>query len=279
MQLRYSLITGPDALAFLQSQLCGDVETFEQSTFYPTAWCQPNGRVFCTLLIARHEGGAIIVMPESMAADLAARINLYRIGRKLQATEPGRVGERGPSDGNLLPALTLAYDRRRDLAVSDARSSMNAQPIEPCSRDWLMADLERRMPWILPETHDRFLPQMLGLEELGGLSYGKGCYPGQEVIARVHYRGRVTRRIRPFRLNSKRRPEPGAEVKLDDQSGTVLYGLEGETQNATCGLAVMPADCIEGAPICVHGAPGLILGPSDPTATRSNAADASIKET
>jgi len=277
MQLCYGLITGPDALAFLQSQLSGDVEGFEQSIFHPTAWCQPDGRVFCVMLIARHEDRVIVVMPESMAPDLAGRISLYRIGRKVQATAATAVG--GPIDGCSLPALPLSYDRRRRLAVTDAGSSMNAQPIDPCSREWLAADLEQRMPWILPETRDRFLPQMLGLEELGGLSYGKGCYPGQEVIARVHYRGRVTRRIRLFRLQSNRIPEPGSKIDLDEQSGMVLYGLDNEGRESIRGLAVLPAECPEDAPILIDGAPGIVLGAVDPAATRDKVASASNPNT
>jgi len=87
------------------------------------------------------------------------------------------------------------------------------------------------------------LPQMIGLEALGGLSYKKGCFPGQEVIARVHYRGRVTRRLARFTLKSDRPPSPGTTFELAGKPACVLYGVAGaDAAGEFDGLAVVSAD-------------------------------------
>ena len=237
-------ISGPDTSAFLQSQLTLDVERIARGQLQPGAWCSPDGRVDAVLPVALDDQHATLVAPEALIASLVKRARMYSIGRKVEiAYGPGiRAGDKATDAGDR--ALTLSWDPDRALFLANPEKSGTPQGAAwPLPIDWLRADIESHMPWILPETARMFLPQMLGLEALGGLSYRKGCFPGQEVIARVHYRGRVTRRIARFRLQSDQPPAPGTAFEMVDTPACVLYAIASADADGTSdGLAVVAAD-------------------------------------
>jgi len=230
-------VGGPDAGAFLQSQLTCDVESLKAGRFAPAAWCTPDGRAEAVMLIASVAGGYDLALPAPIAGDVVKRLSMFRIGRNVEIdTARAAIPARPGADG----AMELAGDPDRALAVVDAPQAPVTLP-----REWIERDIDTGQPWILPPTRGRFLPQMLGLDALGGLSYRKGCFPGQEVIARVHYRGRVTRKTVRFRASGGA-PAPGTELRLDFGVATVLYAIpEGDNQSDPhCGLAVVPSDAV-----------------------------------
>lgn len=221
-------VTGPDALDFLQAQLSADLTALAPQILSPAAWCNPDGRAEFTLLIARMDADLLLAIPADRLDALTRKLRRFSIGRRI-AIEPPRP--LGPADGG---GIQLAFDPRRRLVEHDQ------EPFAPLPDAWLAADAESGMPWLTAATADRYLPQMLGLEALGGLSFRKGCYPGQEVIARVHYRGRLTRRTARFRCSADVPPAPGSEFTIGDGTGQVLYAATG-TDGAIVGLAVIPA--------------------------------------
>ncbi|HKL51369.1 MAG TPA: hypothetical protein VJ908_09390 [Wenzhouxiangellaceae bacterium] len=259
IRLRAIEVTGPDAIAFMQSQLTIDVEAIADSRLYPTAWCSPDGRADTVLLIGIHSESVWLVLPESSVAPTLRRARMFSIGRKV-ALQP---------DVTASPALgPKARDRHAlQLALDPDRSLLLGEPEDPTWIDlevlpdqWLQADIECAMPWILPETAGAYLPQMLGLEALGGLSYKKGCFPGQEVIARVHYRGRVTRRTARFRLAADMPPEPGLSFELAGKPAQVLYAVaETGKTGSVIGLAVVAAEAESGAKIDAGSLTGALL--------------------
>lgn len=258
IQLQAVSISGPDAVAFVQSQLTLDIEAAEDPAARPTAWCRPDGRAALTLLAGRRDESVTLFAPADLTDELLRLANLYRIGRRLEIAEPvaaapaHTAGDAATQAGH----IALAFDRERALRFG---TEVAAQDL-PAT--WLARDVECRMPWLAPETAGRFLPQMLGLEELGGLSYAKGCYPGQEVIARVHYRGRVTRRLTRFRLDAAGEvPGPGTEITVDaaedDGKGVVLYAAA-PADAPVAGLAVVGADAPERAAIRIGAESGCL---------------------
>lgn len=235
LELSAIRVSGPDALDFLQAQLTLDLRTLAPDRLQATAWCNANGRVAIVLMIAPTDAGHVLVVPGSMAAETERRIRLYRIGRKIEVETGLEIGHCAPEAAG---AMVLAHSPRRALRISADRSPCDGEA-DPDSR--LADDIRHGLPWIVAATSDRFLPQMLGLDELGGLSYRKGCYPGQEVIARVHFRGRVTRRTLRFRCPAPLSLEPGLEFGDEQQRATVLISVILES-GETLGLAVVPAD-------------------------------------
>lgn len=259
IRLRAIEVTGPDAIAFMQSQLTIDVEAIADSRLHPTAWCSPDGRADAVLLIGVHPAGVWLVLPEALVAPTLKRARMFSIGRKI-TLEP---------DIAAFPALGAAEQEGRalPLGLDPGRSLLLGEPGDATETDqdvlpdeWLQADIECGMPWILPESAGIHLPQMLGLEALGGLSYKKGCFPGQEVIARVHYRGRVTRRTARFRLAADTPPAPGSAFELAGKPAQVLYAVvEAGKAGSSIGLAVVAAEAERDAKIDVASSSGMLL--------------------
>lgn len=229
-------VGGADADSFLQSQLTGDIASVDAEAFRVTAWCNPKGRVLAVGLLRRRDGEFDLLLPAPIAGEVLGKLSMFRIGREVEISPGGSAriaapGEPGATPLNLDPSRALAVDGDVDTAP-------------PLPEQWLRDDIEVRIPWILEATRGEFLPQMLGLERLGGLSYRKGCYPGQEVIARVHYRGKLTQRAARFEAEGA--AQPGAALTSEAGRGTVLYATPAG-RGGFRGLAVVPAAAVAGA--------------------------------
>ncbi len=228
-ELRAIALTGDDALDFAQSQFTADVGSLSPHLWTPSAWCDAKGRVLALMLLAIDGDAVHLALPDALADDLVRRLRLYQIGRNVTISDAGPID---PADALGWP---LSFDGTRRLTPGRPAT-------EPDWAAWLVEDLRHEIAWILPATSARYLPQALGLEQLGGLSYRKGCWPGQEVVARVRYRGRVTRTVQAFRGLGPA-PEPAATIAVEDAEGTVLYALaDPDAAEGHMGLAVIPLE-------------------------------------
>ena len=126
---------------------------------------------------------------------------------------------------------------------------------------WVREDIAAGLPWIGSETAEEFTPQALGLERLGAISLGKGCYPGQEIVARLHYRGGNKRTCVPLKLECDLAPAPGAVIEIAGTaslSGRILYAAQ--PQDGICAaLGVLPIDLPEDARMQLASGCGVIL--------------------
>lgn len=86
--------------------------------------------------------------------------------------------------------------------------------------EWELAEIRDGIPVVVPATSEEFVPQMLNLDQLGGIAFDKGCYTGQEVVARTHYLGSVKRRMHRFRAAALQAPTPGDRLIADDETPT-----------------------------------------------------------
>jgi len=157
--------------------------------WHVSAWCNAKGQVLVIILVRVGESVVEWVMPTSQVVSIANALSRYTIGRQVSISEPKDVLGDWVSATTDNEAPRLAYDPRRVLCV-DKTVPQNPDDAAFLS-EWREADLTSGLAWLCPELSMRFLPQSLGLESLSGLSYRKGCYPGQEVIAKVHYRGQL----------------------------------------------------------------------------------------
>lgn len=245
-------LTGPDATAFCQSQLTADVDAWNTGQWQIAGWCNPKGRVVAIILAVANEGGVDLILPAEQLGT-ARKLGLYAIGRQVELSEAWAVEgalESEPGD------LRLAQDTGRALRL--VRSA--APERLPDLTRWRIADLCLPLPWLTTATTARYLPQALDLEHNGGLSYTKGCFPGQEVIARVHYRGRVTHRLLGFELNRTDLSglEPGCELiqRSGARAAEVLTAIP--LRETIIGLAVSPVEVESDSEVCTateNGAP------------------------
>lgn len=232
-------ITGPDAVDFAQAQFTADPDRSDGG-WRPLAWCDPKGRVICVMLAQRAQDQVRLILPAAMAEKVGRGLPVFAIGRKVEFEDgsyvAGCLQDVEASD-------TLAFDPRRGLRI------VTEAPVgsREAGTTWKMADICCGMPWIAPETSGRFLPQELGLEAIDAVSFQKGCFPGQEVIARVHYLGKAKRRLAGLELSRATIPTPG--TALEDGNDTQVGEIIGAAGNAerVIALCVLKNDVESGS--------------------------------
>jgi tRNA-modifying protein YgfZ len=231
-------VTGADASKFLQGQLSSDLGGLASGGGQLSAWHDAKGRVLAILRVLAWNEGYLLVLPASLAASIMKRMSLFvlRAGVDLRFG-PGVYGLRPANAGDWLSAAGLARaGARRDDAAGPQLAAMPmpadigwliageagpllGPPDAEAAAEWQLAELASGLPEIYPETSGEFVAQMLNLDRLGALSFTKGCYPGQEIIARTHHLGRVKRRARLFTAAS---PPPAPGTMLAGSGGAVV---------------------------------------------------------
>lgn len=246
---------GPDAEKFLQGQLTCDVHGVDAAHSQLGAHCTPKGRVMALFRLFRRQETLYLALPESLAQAALDRLRKYRLMSKLTLEPDTALAQIGYSaakgDRHLREALdplpdaiggvTQAgditvlrvpgpYPRYEfiappaSLAALWARLDVHAAPVG--AGPWELLDILAGVPVLHPETVEEFVPQMLNLDVFNGISFKKGCYTGQEIVARTHYLGKLKRRM--FRLQCKGEPpRPGTPLfspahREDEGVGTVV---------------------------------------------------------
>ena len=186
--LRFS---GPDAPAFLQGQLTCDVLALKPGTGTYGGYCNPKGRLLATFLLIADDAGFIMLLPAALAEPTRKRLTMYILRSKVKLEDVSTTQVACGAPGSQA-SFTLSLPGHRTLAIlpRDQAGSIAAD-----SGAWAAADIAAGIPFITPATQEEFVPQMVNLDLIGGLSYSKGCYPGQEIVARTHYLGRLKQRM------------------------------------------------------------------------------------
>jgi tRNA-modifying protein YgfZ len=216
-------VRGPDTLGFLQGQVSNDMEQLADRGSLIAALSNAQGRVLAVLrLLFVAPDQVLIVLPAELADSIRQLLQKYILRAKVTIT-PGSTAWRvygitGPDAG--AAAVTRLYmtvdpGGWRQLIVAPRGEAL--PETEPATREsWRLADIEAGMPELFTATSGSFLAQMLNLDLLDAISLTKGCYTGQEVIARSHYRGHVKRRMQRFHTDTARTLDPGERVQLRD---------------------------------------------------------------
>ena len=236
---RYGLLSvrGGDARAFLHAQLTNNIETLDAGRWALAGWCSAKGRLLASFIVIPSADGFVLQLARDLAAPVAKRLSMFVLRSKVKvADESDAWAQFGIWDADPQPTdvhwsgnrvrVRMGERRFLELApVGDATDAVNAE-----EAGWALDEIRAGRPLITAATQDQFVPQMVNLEALGGVNFQKGCYPGQEIVARAQYRGQVKRRMVKV-------PAPaGAELKpgQDFNGGVVVDSAGGEV------LAVMP---------------------------------------
>lgn len=216
-------VRGADAVQFLQGQLSSDVTQLPAEGAQLCGYHNPQGRVIAVLRLLQAEAQILAVLPRELIPQVLARLGRFVLRAKVQlrdASADWRVrGSVQPSaPGGIAFAMGGATSRWLALAPQaaprPAAASLDA-PAEPRSA-WTLLDIASGLPQVYAPTSEAFVAQMLNLDLVNGVAFSKGCYTGQEVIARAHYRGRVKRRMQRFRTRGRTALAPGASGRLAD---------------------------------------------------------------
>lgn len=186
-------VRGDDALTFLQGQLTNDLAQLKQGQIMLAAWCNPKGRVICLLRVSAIDGGYRLALPAELAEPVQKRLAMFRFRAKVEF-EPGTIAPADLGAGNSIA-------------------------------DWRVANLHAGIPEIRTRQSEEFTPHMLNLDLLDAVSFDKGCYTGQEIVARTHYRGATKRRM--FRFESEAPVGDAREVRdADKKAGDVVNVID-----------------------------------------------------
>jgi len=214
---------GADATAFLHAQLTSDVAGLSGPTTQYSGYCAPDGRLLATFLLWRLPDRIVLQLPTALREPIQARLSKFVLRAKVALADgtsrwtlfgvsgkdapalvsPFVVGLPAAAHGVAVAggvAAALLPDGRVLLLASPAqadaiRTGLRSAAQELNESAWMRLDIEAGIPWITPQSQGEYLPQMVNLDLLGAVSYRKGCYPGQEIVARTHYLGRLKQRM------------------------------------------------------------------------------------
>lgn len=266
-QLALIAVRGKDAEAFLQGQLTADVAQLPASQWTYAGHCDAKGKLWSVLRLWRDttaEGGFYILMPQSSLQHSLSQLKKYAVFSQVEfvelteqvdiclSEEPTTLHqvETDPHSG-LISKLGLGD---ASLLVLPANVS---EPLNSDDEAWLRYEIEHGVPCLTEATAQQFVPQMVGLEKLDGINYKKGCYIGQETIARMHYLGQNKRAAFLLVGTTNKIPAAGADLERSlgqswRRAGAVLNAVRYDSGEVAV-LAVLPADLEADATLRIKG--------------------------
>lgn len=233
--LAVARFTGDEAGDFLQSQLSADIKALEpgQNTF--ACYCTPKGQVLGLLLIKRVESGYLVTAARELLPSIIQRLRMFVFRTKVTfalADDLCVTGKAGP---------------RYDFTTCPDAD-------EPLPGDWKADELRAGITWLGPGSTEKFIPQMLGFDTLGAVSFTKGCYPGQEIVARAKYLGKVKRKPVLARVSGFPLPAAGSKLRLQrdgEWADAIVVDAAAANENQVLLMAVAratpesPVDAVE----------------------------------
>ena len=253
---QYGLLdaSGSDARSFLHAQLTNDIDGLPANRARHAGWCSAKGRLLASFLVVPHEDGYLLQLALDLTGAVAKRLAMFVLRSKVKisdaSAEWAQFGLWGEGSESALegigvepPAADLQVSRAGKILVVRA-SALRYLLIAPAAHRaklaalsgkvdevlWTLEEIRSGRPLVTQATQDQFVPQMVNYERFGAVDFQKGCYPGQEIVARAQYRGQVKRRM--VRVRTPVALRPGQDLYSDDlpgqASGTVVNAAAGE---------------------------------------------------
>ena len=263
------LAAGDDAITFLQGQLSNDVAALTESTAQWNSWSSAKGRLLATFLLWRGQQGIFLQLPRALQAAMQKRLGMFVLRAKVKLADASDEWIKiGIADRDadrleasiravfgaitLLPMQSIALPLGRIIRLSPQRFEVIAS-VENAANIWqklcAIARPVGATVWdgfairdgiitVLPETQDAFVAQMANFDLIGGVNFKKGCYVGQEIIARTQYRGILKKRMVRVHGRSATMPKPGDSVyapEFGDQAAGQIANVAPDADDHTAG--------------------------------------------
>lgn len=231
-------VAGSDAVKLLQGQITCNINDITDTKSSLGAMCNPKGRVITTFLLVKNADAFLMILPKELLAAVKKRLQMYVLRSDVTLTDSSDqlclIGLSHTTSGEAAEHR-FATNRQenivvdfqgRCLIIANADNAkkfwleqlqLGFQPDN--SAQWRYLDISSGLPWLSAQTSEEFIPQMLNLDKLGGISFTKGCYTGQEIVARTHYLGKTKREMFIAECNALEPPEPNSII-IDDSTGT-----------------------------------------------------------
>jgi len=189
-------IAGTDAAEFLQGQLTCDVKAMEQDSDQLGSYCDVKGRVLTIFMLSLRENAFYLTMPNELLDSIKEILKKYAAFSKVE------------------------------IQINADQTPLTENPFQ----------LEKGITRIYKETMGKFTPHVLNLDKLGAINFEKGCFLGQEIIARTHYRGAVKQHLYPYQLDGEQSPEIGMPIIINEEQVGTIVDIDSQTKQC---LAVL----------------------------------------
>jgi folate-binding protein YgfZ len=275
-------VRGADVVSFLQGQVSNDVALLGPERSLLAGYHNPQGRVIALLHLVQAAADEVLaILPRELAAPTASRLAKFILRAKVSVADesaswqvtgvvaPESPAQRPPPFAGTLPQALNATARSGDSIAlrigaqparwlllvrvgASARAPVALAGCAPMALErWRALAVAAGEPQVCAATSEEFVAQMLNLDVLGAIAFDKGCYTGQEVVARAHYRGRVKRRLQRFVSDAPLRLQPGDTGALSDGRAFKVVNAVALADGRCEFLAVAPfggEDCAAGRP-------------------------------
>ena len=211
-------ISGEDSQSFLQSQFTNDIDSISSEEIQINAYCQHQGKILALLWVFTKNGNFYLSFPQELTEIVISKLSMFKLMSKvtiedvsLQINQYGLIDEKFDGSMRLRNNLSLLTTRK----TLESSVDINL---------WEKACIDNNLPDIHLKTSEQFIPQALNLDiDEIGISFTKGCYPGQEVVARMHYLGKPKRRL--FHFSSKSEANIGDLINVKDSKSLKSSGV------------------------------------------------------
>lgn len=286
-------LSGEDAAHFLHNQLTNDVEHLTSNEARLAGYCSPKGRLLATFLIWKSADAILLQVPRDILPAIQKRLQMFVLRAKVKladiTADHTTLGLTGTAAGATLshwfptlppsPYTKVESDAGTLIRVADALGAPRYQwittqivaqdawatlietltPAEP--RAWRLTDIHAGIPQITQATQEQFVPQMVNYELIGGVNFKKGCYPGQEIVARSQYLGKLKRRMMLASIATQD-AKPGMEVFSvadPEQPCGMIVNAESNSQNEMMCLVEIKVAALDAGAIHLGSADGAAL--------------------
>lgn len=277
-------VQGLDALTFLQGQVTNDVKELNGHNAHYSGYCSPKGRLLALFLAFSHHDHVHLQLPKELIEPISKRLKMFVMRSKVEIKDVSdqiiKIGLNGPKATALLssifsqtpqieyelvslenvailklPGTQPRYEIFTD--IGNAPTIWNAllqeaKPVGAACWEWL--EIQAGIPDVTLKTQEAFVPQMLNLDLLGGINFKKGCYTGQEIVARTHYLGTVKRRTHLAHLNASSPPNAGDDVlnSADEIVGKIVRSASSPVGGYDV-LAELRLESVEAGQLLIDG--------------------------
>lgn len=283
--------SGDDARDFLHGQLSNDILQLDCEHSEYAAYCSPKGRMLANFLLWRRENAFCLELARSLLPAIHERLARYVLRAKVKLIDASEscviLGLAGSAAAAALQSLFPRLPRQaHELVQHPVNGALIALPggrfqivaeVEPAlrlwrqlsaaltpagARCWEWLEIRNGIPLVTPATQEQFLPQMANMELIGAVNFQKGCYPGQEVVARTQYLGQIKRRMVLAHMADEGSPQAGDELfssALEGQASGMVVNAQAAPDGGHDLLAVLQTAGISEATVHLKSADGPLL--------------------
>jgi folate-binding protein YgfZ len=275
---------GADTFTFLQGQVTNDVKQLNGQIAHYSGYCNPKGRLLALLLAFAHKDHIHLQLPKELIVPIAKRLKMYVMRSKVEVQDVSesiiKIGVNGTKAIELLSPLFSQIPQndyelvslengaliklpgnqpRFEIFTDIANAPIIWNSLAPHTKIadaayWELLEIQAGIPEVYVKTQEEFVPQMLNLDLLNGINFKKGCYTGQEIVARTHYLGTVKRRTQLAHIDATTQPNAGDDVL--NSNGDIIGKVVRCAPSFNGGydlLAEVRLESVEAGPLNVNG--------------------------